>query len=246
MEFLPGMRSSLLFWNSISLETCELIIGSDGTLKAWLASCLVGTQYLIPSLFHWLLCLTLDDECICWMLSNVDGKNAWKIRKKFNRIGSETSMKKHWKKLLAKCQISHRKKNSAMFGSDPCFATNENDDENCQHFPLFFHALIKKEGEVLISLHEFRYCKILWQPLLFLILLRLLLFWGTEWCKKFFLLWKTFVSSKKRKLFVLKRVAIICQLQIKLWYVPLCIYCIIETRVDDPAVVNFFLLWPNH
>ena len=26
------------------------------------------------------------------MLSNVDGKNAWKIRKKFNRIGSETSM----------------------------------------------------------------------------------------------------------------------------------------------------------
>ena len=111
---------------------------------------------------------------------------------------------------------------------------------------FFFHALIKKEGEVLISLHEFRYCKILWQPLLFLILLRLLLFWGTEWCKKFFLLWKTFVSSKKRKLFVLKRVAIICQLQIKLWYVPLCIYCIIETRVDDPAVVNFFLLWPNH
>ena len=146
MEFLPGMRSSLLFWNSISLETCELIIGSDGTLKAWLASCLVGTQYLIPSLFHWLLCLTLDDECICWMLSNVDGKNAWKIRKKFNRIGSETSMKKHWKKLLAKCQISHRKKNSAMFGSDPCFATNENDDENCQHFPLFFFSCFDKKG----------------------------------------------------------------------------------------------------
>ena len=44
---------------------------------------------------------------------------------------------------------------------------------------------------------------------------------------------KKFVSSKKWKIFVLKRVAIICRLQIRLWYVPLCIYCIID---DDPDV----------
>ena len=41
---------------------------------------------------------------------------------------------------------------------------------------------------------------------------------------------KKFVSSKKWKIFVLKRVAIICRLQIRLWFVPLCVYCIIENR----------------
>ena len=157
------MRSSLLFWNSISLETCELIVGSNGTLKACLASCFVGTQY------NWLFCLTLDDEwCICWMLSNVDGKNAWKIRKKFNRIGSETSMKKHWKNYLQNVKFRIIKKPiSAMFGSDPCFATNENDDENCQHFPLFFSCFDKKGGKRSLDFITWiRYCKILWQTFL--------------------------------------------------------------------------------
>ena len=167
MEFLPGMRSSLLFWNSISLETCELIIGSDGTLKAWLASCLVGTQYLIPSLFHWLLCLTLDDECICWMLSNVDGKNAWKIRKKFNRIGSETSMKKHWKKLLAKCQISHRKKKFCHVWQWSMFCNKWKWWWKLPALPSFFSCFDKKGGKRSLDFITWiKYCKILWNPFL--------------------------------------------------------------------------------
>ena len=144
-HYVPGMRSSLLFWNSISLETFVLIVGSNGTLKASWASCLVGTQYklLCSALFHW-LCLTFDDWCTeCWMLSNVEGKNAWKKQKKtLNKIGSETSMKKHWKNVCVNYlqNVKFRVKKKGFCVWQPSMFCNnvyENDDENCQHFPLF-------------------------------------------------------------------------------------------------------------
>ena len=198
--YIPGMRSSLLFWNSISLETFVLIVGSNGTLKASWASCLVGTQYklLCSALFHW-LCLTFDDWCTGWMLSNVEGKNAWKKQKNSNKIGSETSMKKHWKNVCVNYlqNVKFRVK-KRFLRLAAVHVLQQRLWKWWWKLPALpsFHALIKRRRTWFHYVTWIRDCKIVWQTFFVLIWLRWLHFWGGR-CKIILLYNSALIKKEK-------------------------------------------------
>ena len=92
-------------------------------LHVWLVPNINYSALHYSTGYVWHLMIGVLAECYLMLKGKMPGKNQ---KKTLNKIGSETSMKKHWKNVcvnyLQNVKFRVKKKVSA-FGSRPCFAT---------------------------------------------------------------------------------------------------------------------------
>ena len=165
-------------------------------LHVWLVPNINYSALHYSTGYVWHLMIGVLAECYLMLKGKMPGKNQ---KKTLNKIGSETSMKKHWKNMCVNYlqNVKFRVK-KRFLRLAAVHVLQQRLWKWWWKLPALpsFHALIKRRRTWFHYVTWIRDCKIVWQTFFVLIWLRWLHFWGGR-CKIILLL--QFCSRQKKR-----------------------------------------------